>query len=425
MGFDWELPSGWRWTTIEEIQAPMPRAVVTGPFGSSIGSKYFVEAGVPVIRGNNLSLRRVPFVDGGFVFLTEEKASEFKNLEAHPGDLVFTAAGTIGQVGLIPNKTKYPRYIISNKQMRVRLNSDLVRPLFAYYWFTEPSVREHIISRNTGSTIPLINLSVLRSLRIPLPSINVQDEIISVITPLDERIRLLENETETLEAVATGIFQSWFVDFDPVHAKAEGRQPEGMSADIAALFPSELVDSELGPIPKGWQIGPLREMCAISSGKRPLARADSRTDEFNIPLYGGGGLMGFTTESNSSESCILTGRVGTLGEVEVAFPPFWASDNVLVISPTEERRLPFCLHWVKGIDIRALNRGSTQPLLTQKDLGSQLGVIPPNLLIDIFDGIGSSILNKIRSHEIHAETLKELRDILLPRLLSGAMPLPA
>lgn len=339
-----------------------------------------------------------------------------------PGDLIVCEGGEPGRCAVWTAPVTNMK--IQKALHRIRPKNTL-NNYYLYYWFLHAARVGLLESHFTGTTIKHLTGKAIDALEVPLPPISTQHAIVDTLRPLDARIELIDQENSTLEAIASAIFKAWFIDFDPVRAKSEGREPEGMSADIAALFPSEFVDSELGPIPKGWRVCALREMCGISSGKRPLLRSDIRTDEFGVPLYGGGGLMGFTSESNSSEPCILTGRVGTLGKVEIAFPPFWASDNVLVISPTEERRLSFCLHWVEGIDIRALNRGSTQPLLTQKDLGSQLGIIPPDFLIDVFDGIGSSILDKIRFQKLQAETLRELRDSLLPRLLSGAMTVPA
>ena len=108
-------------------------------------------------------------MDSGFVFITEEKARELRNCEALPDDLVFTAAGSLGQAGIVPQNTAYPRYIISNRQLRARLDESVVEPLFAFYWLSSPQMVEHIQRRNTGSSVPLINLSILRGLPIPLP----------------------------------------------------------------------------------------------------------------------------------------------------------------------------------------------------------------------------------------------------------------
>jgi type I restriction enzyme, S subunit len=113
MADEW-LPNAWRWVTLEEVAAPNSKAIVSGPFGSNIGSRFFVESGVPVIRGNNLTTDMAQFVDDGFVFVTDEKADELGACDAFPGDLIFTAAGSLGQVGIIPDGARYSRYIISN-----------------------------------------------------------------------------------------------------------------------------------------------------------------------------------------------------------------------------------------------------------------------------------------------------------------------
>ncbi len=134
----------WQNLRVEDIKASEKGAIVSGPFGSNISKKFFVKDGVPVIRGNNLTLGRKKFVDEGFVYITEEKAYELRNCEAVAGDLVFTAAGTLGQVGLIPTNTEYSKYIISNKQLRIRCNPDRALPEYLYYWFSAPAMREYI-----------------------------------------------------------------------------------------------------------------------------------------------------------------------------------------------------------------------------------------------------------------------------------------
>ena len=112
--------ANWRIVKVEDIINPDKASLVSGPFGSNIGKRFFVDNGVPLIRGNNLTLGIKKFIDDGFVYITEEKAHELKNCQALSGDIIFTAAGTLGQVGLIPKISKYPKYVISNKQLRLR-----------------------------------------------------------------------------------------------------------------------------------------------------------------------------------------------------------------------------------------------------------------------------------------------------------------
>ena len=277
---------------------------------------------------------------------------------------------------------------------------------------------------NTDSAVPGLNRDNAHALRISVPKLKHQREIAESLQALDDRISLLRDTNATLEAIAQALFKSWFVDFDPVRAKLEGRTPEGMDEATAALFPDGFEESELGMVPRGWRVSSMSQVCKISSGNRPGLRSDSANENAPIPLFGGAGIMGFTNEALFSVRKILTGRVGTLGKVHIAYPPFWASDNVLVLAPEDSRSFHFCFHWLNSIDVHALNRGSTQPLLTQKDLGKQEHIFPTDFVLDAFGAIAGVIYGKIRSNELQAQTLATLRDTLLPRLISGQLRLP-
>ena len=438
MQFDAQLPEGWRWETIESVQSAVARPVVTGPFGSSIGSKFFVDAGVPVIRGSNLSLSRTKFIDEGFVFLTEEKAAEFKNLEARPGDLVFTAAGTIGQVGIIPARPRFPRYIISNKQMRARLDTSIVEPLFAYYWFSEPYVQEYIRSRNTGSTIPLINLSVLKSLPIPVPPIDTQHGILGVIATLDDRIDLLRQTNATLESIAQALFKSWFIDFDPVRAKAEGREPEGMDAATAALFPAEFEESALGLIPRGWVPGTLADICT-----NPRAQAKPGLFPINTTYIG---------LEHMPRKSIALDRAGTAERLESG--KFWferndvlfgklrpyfhkvglapdrgvCSTDILVLRPKTHDWLGFLAMHASSDALIAyttqLSNGARMPRTSWRDVGGFEVALPPQEMASAFNALVLPMFERIHTNVASARALAEVRDTLLPRLISGKLRLP-
>ena len=175
-------------TTLENICLQEKGAIISGPFGSNISSKFFVDKGIPVIRGNNLSLSYDKFYDKGFVFVTKEKADEL-NCYAFADDLIFTAAGTIGQVGLIPRNSKYKEYVISNKQIRARLDTKKIDLLYAYYWFSSPWIQALLIKSNKGSTVPLLTLSEVRDLPIIYPEdLNEQRRLVKIIESISKKI---------------------------------------------------------------------------------------------------------------------------------------------------------------------------------------------------------------------------------------------
>lgn len=194
-------PSSWPIGSITDVVVQERGALVSGPFGSNIGKRFFVPAGVPVIRGNNLTKGEVAFRDEGFVFVTEAKAKELANCETLPGDVVFTAAGTIGQVGVVPAESRFDRYIISNKQLRARLDTSKALPMFVFYWFAHDRMQRLVDERRGGTSIPTINLNILRSLPVPRPPLEHQRAVVAMLQTADRKIAAEKHRRDALDAL--------------------------------------------------------------------------------------------------------------------------------------------------------------------------------------------------------------------------------
>ncbi len=410
------FPSRWSWVKLKDIQAPNTRAIVSGPFGSNIGSRFFVSNGVPVIRGNNLTTNMTRFIDNGFVFVTEEKAMELAGCEALPGDLVFTAAGSLGQVGLIPSVAKYSKYIISNKQMRARLNREVVDELFAFYWFSSPWMVKYIEQRNTGSSVPLINLSILRDLPIPLPSLTEQRAIAHILGTLDDKIELNRQLNKTLEAIAQALFKSWFVDFDPVRARMEGRQPYGMDAETAALFPDSFEDSGLGEIPRGWKVGRLDDLLVLQRGY-DLPSHQRIPGPF--PIISASGPSGAHIDYKVCGPGVTTGRSGLLGKVFFVHENFWPLNTSLYVKEYRISRPIHAYHVLTSLDFEIFNAGSAVPTLNRNHVHNLPVIVPLLILIEAFENRAMPLFRLCYQNEQQTLTLVAIRDILLPKLLSG------
>ena len=379
------------------------------------------KGGIPEYEGDDVPFVSPPdfagnkWITATVRFISEAGAQSVKGSLLQPRNVLVTCIGSdMGKSAIAGSRC------VTNQQINALVvDESKFCPEFLYYNLAQR--KEEIRSLAGGSAQPILNKSAFGLITFEAPELEMQKLISATLRPLDDRITLLRETNTTLEAIAQALFKSWFVDFDPVHAKMQGRAPEGMDEATAALFPDSFGESELGTVPKGWKLGPLSDLCVIASGKRPVDRSDVLSDSSNIPLYGGAGVMGFTSELLFEDKKIVTGRVGTLGRVHVAYPPFWASDNVLVLSPRDETFFSFSFQWLSGIDIHALNRGSTQPLLTQKDLGAQVNVIPPQTLLEKFEEISAVLNQQIRLQTLQVETLSNLRDTLLPRLISGEL----
>ena len=427
------FPSRWTWVKLEDIQAPNTRAIVSGPFGSNIGSRFFVSDGVPVIRGNNLTKDMTRFIDNGFVFVTEEKARELSGCVALPGDLVFTAAGSLGQVGLIPWSAKYPKYIISNKQMRVRLNRQVVDELFAFYWFSSPLMVKYIDQRNTGSSVPLINLSILRNLPLPLPPLAEQRSIACILGTLDDKIELNRQMNKTLEAITKAIYKSWFVDFDPVRARMDDRKAYGMNAETASLFPNSFDVSPLGKIPKGWKIGTIGDIA--DNPRRGVTPNDINQ---NTPYIGLEHMprksialeeWGLAQEVSSNKFSFYEGEIlfGKLRpyfhKVGVAVLDGVCSTDILVIVPKYSEWFGFVLSHVTSDEFvqytDGTSTGTKMPRTNWSDMKAYKIILPHKNIIEHFNKIVQGMVEAIRDNILQSHTLISIRDALLPKLLSG------
>lgn len=197
-------------STLNEVCLKENKSIISGPFGSNISSKFFVETGIPVIRGNNLTIGKEMFIDSGFVYITPEKANEL-NCYAIKDDLIFTAAGTLGQVGMIPSKTKFNKYVISNKQIRARINRNLVLPEYAYYWFSSPWIQKKLCNNNKGSTVPLLTLSEIKSLPIKYPqNLKKQEKVVKILSSIDVQIKRNNDMVQKLQVLTQGIFNKFY-----------------------------------------------------------------------------------------------------------------------------------------------------------------------------------------------------------------------
>jgi type I restriction enzyme S subunit len=425
----------WQETTVAEL-AVKERGTVSGPFGSSISKRFFVDHGIPVIRGNNLSLGTdgPRFHDDDFVFLMSEKADELASAECKVGDLVFTARGTLGQVGLIPPTARYSRYILSANQLRFRPDSAKADARFLYYWFSSPKMVALMQSRNAGSALPNMNLGALRGLPVVLPPLPDQRAIAHILGTLDDKIELNRRTNETLEAMARALFKSWFVNFDPVRAKAEGRDP-GLPKHLADLFPDSFEDSELGEIPRGWRAGKLGDVG--SHPRRGVQPDDIGPDVPYIALEHmpkrsvALSEWDLAQEVESNKFAFKKGEVlfGKLRpyfhKVGIAPVDGVCSTDIVVVAPKEPQWFSFVLGLVSSDEFVAYtNAGSTGTKMPRTSWGEMARydiALPPA-------GVSRALTERMRSsvdriilgiHE--ARTLAALRDALLPKLISGEL----
>jgi type I restriction enzyme S subunit len=293
----------------------------------------------------------------------------------------------------------------------------------------------------TGSAQPQITISHLSNKYFPIVPPGEQKLVVDFLRDFDDQITLLRETNATLEAIAQAIFKSWFIDFDPVRAKMEGRQPEGMNAETAAIFPDSFEDSELGAIPKGWRVGCYGDIATLAKGTiNPQKYSDQEFYHFSLPAFDDGQLpvreRGEMIKSN--KTAFYPGAV-LQSKLNPHIPRIWFASDVSKNAICSTEFLPwkatdiacneliYCLlrSTEFSTNVQSLVNGTSNSHQRIKpDLISELAVIiSSGSVVRAFEAMTSPLLSMVKANIEEAVTLAEIRDTLLPRLISGKIRL--
>ncbi|MCY4332587.1 MAG: restriction endonuclease subunit S [Cyanobacteria bacterium MAG CAR1_bin_15] len=406
----------WQVVRLEQLASNEPGSIAIGPFGSRMKSSVYTPFGVPVIRGTNISASRA--WKNSWVYVSNDFADSLPNCNAHEGDLVFPHRGSIGEVAIVPNDK--PKYMISTSLMKFRPDPEKVSALFLFYYFRSSSGRNEIMKYSSQVGTPGIGqpLTSLRQFSVVVPPREEQKAIAHILGTLDDKIELNRQMNETLEAMAKTLFKSWFVDFDPVRAKAEGRST-GLSDEISALFPDSFEDSELGEIPRGWGVKRLEEYLELAYGKSLPAKSRRPGP---VPVYGSGGVVGSHDVALTKGPTVIVGRKGTVGSLYLEAKPAFPIDTVFHILPRIGSML-FCYHLLACQPLSDMNTDAAVPGLNRGNVYRLKFPCPTSDLISAFDDMVGSLWKRQVANLGESAALAQVRDLLLPRLIGGGLRL--
>ena len=409
----------WPQVELQNIALREKGAIVSGPFGSNISAKYFVDEGIPVIRGNNLTKGKAKFIDDGFAYLTETKAAEFRNCMAVTDDIVFTAAGSIGQVGIIPPEARYEKYVISNKQLRVRLDRSKANPNFVFAWLSSPQMVRYLENMNNGGAVPLLNLGIIRRVPVPLPTIETQDKIAEILSAYDDLVENNRRRITLLEAAARLLYREWFVHFRfPGHEHVEiiDGIPEGWErrylADVVSTqygYTASAFDEKVGP----------RFLRGTDINK------SSFIDWWSVPYCSEHGLDFQKYALKPGDILVIRmADPGKVAIVEKRVRAVFASYLVRlqVRNPIDVPPLFLFMtlqdHRYQGF-IGASSGGSTRKSASAALLTDFHFSLPPKVLVDLFVEQIAPLREMITKLVDQSAIAAQARDLLLPRLMNG------
>lgn len=403
------------------------------PRGGS--SAYLPSGPFSLIRSQNVLLNA--FSQDGLAFISDEQAAELRNVEVLQHDVLLNITGdSVARACEVDARVLPAR--VNQHVAIVRPNPDEVNPRFLLYWLVSPDTQAHLLTMaGGGATRNALTKSMIEGLQLPQPPLPIQEAIASVLASLDDKIALNRRMNETLEAMARALFRSWFVDFDPVRAKSEGR-PTGLPADLDALFPSEFEDSPLGEIPKGWRAGTVSDVAGM--GRQQVNPGDAPDEvfaHFSIPAFDAGRNpileVGFAIKSNK---LVVTPGSILVSKLNPHIPRVWLTDvdpTYRAVGSTEffvlQAKAPHSSAFLYSlmsspefaVDLQTLVTGTSnshQRVQPEAFLSYSL-VVPSGETATAFESLVKPLLDQVLANRKEMAQLAKTRDELLPRLLSG------
>ena len=378
-----------------------------GPFGSNIKVDCFVDSGVPVLNGSNLD--GFTLKEESFRYVTEEKADSLKRANAKKGDIVITHRGTLGQIVYIPQNAKYERYVISQSQFRIRCNEHVLPEYLVFYFHTR--VGQHKILSNASQVgVPALARpsTTFQQIEVELPDIEVQKKIVSILQSFNDKIELNNKINANLQQQAQAIFKSWFVDFEPFQD-------------------GEFVESELGPIPKGWRVGSVADIVNLHDSKRiPLSGAQRQRMEKKIyPYYGAASLMDYVENYIFDGIYLLLGEDGTVMDdkgypiLQYVWGKFWVNNHAHVLTGKCGYSVESLYLLFLNTPVKSIVTGAVQAKISQSNLKAIQIIVPPQEVLDRFNELIQPYFSMIRQKGEENKRLENLRDTLLPKLMNG------
>lgn len=381
---------------------------------------YLAEGPYTLIRSQNV--HNEGFRRDGLVFIDERHAAELRSVEVRPGDVLLNITGdSVARCCQVDDSVLPAR--VNQHVAIVRPDPTKLVPQFLRYFLVSPPTQARLLSwAGSGGTRNALTKAMIESLEVFAPvSTDEQRAIAQILGVLDAKITLNRETNQTLDAMAQAIFDSWFVNFDPVRIKA-GRGGSHLSARVADLFPERLADSGLGRVPAQWKVRRLGDLMMLMYGKALTERSRKAG---KVPVYGSNGQVGWHDEKLASGPGVIVGRKGNPGLVVWAQADFFAIDTAFYVMPREEcPSLIFLYYALRRQDLPSLAADSAVPGLNRNLVYMRPQLLPPRDVLAAFDNAVGTLHVRRHQSEEESRTLAGLRAVLLPRLVSGELLVP-
>lgn len=462
------LRADWDQTTLGEICARQNGSIQTGPFGSQLHTSDYKEFGTPVVMPTNIGDSGID--ETGIARISQEDVNRLSQHVLKKGDIVFSRRGDVTKNALV--RTRETGWFCGTGCLKVRVGDESIATAdFISQYLRLPSIKEWLVRHAVGATMPNLNTGILAAVPVTLPSLDEQKQIAKILDDFDHKIELNRQTNQTLEQIAQALFKIWFVDFEPTRAKIAAKEAGALPEEIeraamcaisgktpdqltqltpetqqnlkttAALFPDALVDSELGEVPEGWEVGTLANLCRLNESSWSEKNAPEEVNYVDLANTKNGIIEEVQryswSEAPSRARRILKAGdtiIGTVRPGNRSFSLIGTNEQVLtastgfaVLSPKKKEYVE--LLYIASTSNESIDRlahladGGAYPAV-RPDVVTQLEmVIPCDDLIEVFSELNRPVFTQMLDNLDENLTLKNLRDSLLPKLLSGEIVL--
>lgn len=365
----------WKECTLSDLGT-----IVGGATPSTKDSSNYENGSIAWITPKDLSTYTERFISHGERNITEKGLKSCSAQLMPPNSILFTSRAPIGYIAIAKNE------VCTNQGFKSIIPNKDTDFMFLYYLLRYN--KDNIENLGSGTTFKEVSGSTMRNVPVKVPPLPTQQKIADILSSLDDKIELNNKINTNLEQQAQALFKNWFVGFEPFGGK----------------------------MPEEWKLVKLSDIAEITSGKRPPMKQSDYSKDVSIPLVGAASVIGYTNQVLYNEPILITGRVGTHGVIQRFSTDCWPSDNTLVV---KSKYYEYVYQIMKNIDYDNMNRGSTQPLITQSDLGKVECIIPDEKNLNKFEQLTAILFSKVHENQQENHKLANIRDTLLPKLMNG------
>ncbi|MCC8475298.1 restriction endonuclease subunit S [Xanthomonas arboricola] len=424
------------------VEALITSGAIVAHKDGNYGSLYprveeFGDNGVPFLTAKSLDAGRIDIA--GAPRLVDERADKLRFGFVRSGDVLLSHNATIGRVAVVPQFEG--RLLVGTSLTYFRLNPSSLLPRYFAAYLAGTDFQNQLMAVMSHSTRNQVPITAQRALTVVVPPLHVQRIVADTLGVLEEKVEQNRRTSQALEALARATFKAWFVDFEPVNARAAGQTSfPGMPADAFAVLPDRFTDSALGPVPKGWQAKPIGDLVTIRGGGTP-----STTDEtfwkdgkhcwatpkdlsaLQYPLLlatnrriTDAGVAKISSGVLPADTVLLSSRA-PVGYIALAKVPTAINQGFIAIVCDGPLKPHYMLHWLQANmdEIKGRASGTTFAEISKSAFRPILAIEPEPSIVDAFERVAKPMFDLIFQCVTESNKLAELRDYLLPRLLSG------